>query len=142
MEHIDLGFVPQYNMLAGGVLFYSRTFIPMKKTYHSALPGLHHNRQPARKVDISSTAVITPEEFAQLTPEQFDNLDSNNSTPLETRIRQRAEEQIQRTLNHPDVPRPHYEPGIPVLPHGPRKRRHPVRERRTHHRERDPGPPP
>ena len=110
VEHIDLGFVPQYNMLAGGVLFYSRTFIPMKKTYHSALPGLHHNRQPARKVDISSTAVITPEEFAQLTPEQFDNLDSNNSTPLETRIRQRAEEQIQRTLNHPDVPRPHYGP--------------------------------
>ena len=110
VEYIELGLTTQYNTLAGGVLCYLRTLHPVKKTYYSALPGPHHNRQPARKVDISPITVITPEEIAGLTPEQFDNLDGNGSTPLETSIRQRAKEQVQRTLDHPDTPRPHEGP--------------------------------
>ena len=110
VEHIDLGFVPQYNTLAGGVLCYLKILPPVKKTYYSALPGPHQNRQAARKVDISPVTVITPEEIAGLTQEEFNNLDSNGSTPLETSIRRRAEEQIQRTLDRPDVPRPHEGP--------------------------------
>ena len=106
----DYGLAPHYNTLAGGVLCYSKTLITMKKTYHSALPGPHRNRQPAKKVDISSITVIAPEEISELTQEEFDNLDGNGSTPLETRIRQRAEEQIQRTLDHPDTPPAHKGP--------------------------------
>ena len=125
------------NALTAGVMTYVFDNHREEHTYHADMEGEHPHWNLARKVVVQPINVVTAQELDRMTQKDLENLTERMRNGEEPEIARRTQEQIRRTLEHPDAPTAYqgevyryadvgpggddlyFNKGAPVIAHGP-----------------------
>ena len=92
------------NLFVAGVLF-TMNRLPNPTTYYTPGPSAFTHWQPAFKVTVTPISNVTTEEFHKLTSTELTLLiERNRILPLVQELSNREEDQVRRTIRHPNAP--------------------------------------